>query len=617
MSAASKHTIEKVFLEVDTKEEYSAREIQRNAGEFVQDFVLGYLEDYFAKFETKLADSTVRMDKCSIQLDLEKFELTALNSRKIFESELVGQVEQQLEEAFESFDLRVDSSIESTRNKTNTQLLSPQSRKIEALLYFLRHGSRAWWISESSELSQLLEETDVQKTIQSNRELVRKFYSDNRTNHTIRSRVIEQFSDKVVGEVLGCITVASINPSLVSSLKWFTRKEAWWLAFELAGLGDLGDLGDSKQHRSNNLDDMPDLGGLKNLVFAAKGSSKNNLEPTGKVIKSNADEIRLNESYRHSGQPKIPTALNPGLSKEGLKSRIKSETIKRLINGRSSLGQILLILQNVLGITRWNQFLSEENTEVWSDLGRVLQLSGASNQAAEQMVQALDTVQTKIGQMLDSSLKVGSNSEISKDIRDTISSKESNGIVDAESTLPNILPIETPTRKEGDNVQDAAFYADNAGVILLHPFFKTMLKKLELLEPNGLLVDPEMTCHLLHYLATGEECAMEHEMTFEKFLCGLSEEDTLKRDLSLPEVVKEEADNVLKATLEHWKALKSNSIPFLQNGFLKRPAKILMEDQVMRITFERNAYDLLLDKLPWTIGMVKVPWREQLIFIEW
>jgi hypothetical protein len=86
----------------------------------------------------------------------------------------------------------------------------------------------------------------------------------------------------------------------------------------------------------------------------------------------------------------------------------------------------------------------------------------------------------------------------------------------------------------------------------------------------------------------------------------------------LSEEIREEAGKLLGAVLEHWTALRSDSSELLRNEFLQREAKIIIEEfQSTRLVFERKAQDILLEKLPWNLGVVKIDWRKDLLFVEW
>lgn len=182
---------------------------------------------------------------------------------------------------------------------------------------------------------------------------------------------------------------------------------------------------------------------------------------------------------------------------------------------------------------------------------------------------------------------------------------------------------ETVTQKKNETKQaepeDRAIYipVEHAGLILLHPFLKPFLTETGLLEADE-LTDPELAAHVLHFLATGQENPREYELAFEKFLCGIPFEEPIRQELPIPEAVKEEANNLLAAVVSYWTALRSDSTDLLRLEFLQREAKIILEEfQSIRLVFDRKAQDILLEKLPWNLGVVKVDWMKDLLFVEW
>ncbi|MGV3609530.1 MAG: contractile injection system tape measure protein [Fluviicola sp.] len=173
--------------------------------------------------------------------------------------------------------------------------------------------------------------------------------------------------------------------------------------------------------------------------------------------------------------------------------------------------------------------------------------------------------------------------------------------------------------KKPDEIESTDFYTpvEHAGLILLHPFLNPFFTEIGLLK-DGKLTNPELAVHVLHFLATGQENAWEFELLFEKFLCGIPAEEPIEQALPLSDEIKEEAGKLLEAVLEYWTALRSDSPELLRNEFLQREAKIIIEEfQSTRLVFERKAQDILLEKLPWNLGIVKIDWLEDLLFVEW
>ena len=160
-------------------------------------------------------------------------------------------------------------------------------------------------------------------------------------------------------------------------------------------------------------------------------------------------------------------------------------------------------------------------------------------------------------------------------------------------------------------------FVENAGLVLLNPFLPALFKELELVGEDGKLTNPDLAACILHYAATGREGDYEFEMAFEKYLCGIPPSISLDREVELSEKQKEEVGKVLNSVLEHWSALKSKSIELLQNEFLTRSGKLIVEKSNHRLVIEKKTFDLLLDKLPWSYSLIKFSWKKELIFVEW
>ncbi len=161
-------------------------------------------------------------------------------------------------------------------------------------------------------------------------------------------------------------------------------------------------------------------------------------------------------------------------------------------------------------------------------------------------------------------------------------------------------------------------YLQNAGLVLIHPFIKTFFKHCDLLDPtNQELTDPELCAHLLHYIATGKTNAPEYDMSFEKFLCHIPSDQTINRHIKLSRKHKMEAKKLIDSVKQNWNPMKNSSDELLQNEFFQRSGKLTVTDYDCTLTVERKTQDILLDKLSWGIGLVKLPWKDEFLLVNW
>lgn len=183
----------------------------------------------------------------------------------------------------------------------------------------------------------------------------------------------------------------------------------------------------------------------------------------------------------------------------------------------------------------------------------------------------------------------------------------------AESTLPEDANME--------NVEELASpqFFTNAGMVLLHPFLKNFFDTLKLLD-GAAFKNFESQCKavlLLHFLVGGEENISDFELVLPKFLCAMPSNLPLDHSLKLSALEKKEGMNLLRAVIDHWGALGSTSPDGLREGFLIREGKLTKGDSGWKLHVEQKTLDILLDRLPWNLSMIKLPWMKEILYVEW
>lgn len=159
---------------------------------------------------------------------------------------------------------------------------------------------------------------------------------------------------------------------------------------------------------------------------------------------------------------------------------------------------------------------------------------------------------------------------------------------------------------------------EKAGLVLLHPFLKHFFINMGLVSENKILPEKQdLAVHLLHFIATKNEQPSEHELVFEKYLCHIPVNQPIDRFVELTSEQKNSCNELLQAVLKHWSALRTNSIDALRSEFLLRQGKLTINDERHRLFIQRNTQDILLDTLPWNLHLVKLPWKKQLLYVEW
>ena len=185
-----------------------------------------------------------------------------------------------------------------------------------------------------------------------------------------------------------------------------------------------------------------------------------------------------------------------------------------------------------------------------------------------------------------------------------------------EISRNNNTDDKTPDEQQ---VEADGIFVSQAGLVILHPFLEYFFKDFGLIQDDD-FVDihaRQLGVHLLHYLATGQVNAFEYDLYFEKFFCCWPADAIIDRVVDIPQLMRDEADNMLLAVIWHWRALKNTSPGGLREGFLSRKGKLIESENPVRLIIEKKDMDVLLATLPWGIGVVKLPWMSEPFYVEW
>lgn len=201
---------------------------------------------------------------------------------------------------------------------------------------------------------------------------------------------------------------------------------------------------------------------------------------------------------------------------------------------------------------------------------------------------------------------------------------------DGRETQPHAervsLAPRSPTRRDeaarrvqpdADAIADA-IYLPCAGVLLVHPFLESLFRERGLLDGRGFR-DAEAGARAVYIVgALGFGCAEmpEYDLVIAKLLCGHPFAEPLA-PVTLDDTDLAACAELLMAVLVHWQALRSSSVEWLREQFFLRDGKLDAVDSGFRLTVERRAQDVLLARLPWGFGVIRLPWMEQKIFVQW
>lgn len=185
-----------------------------------------------------------------------------------------------------------------------------------------------------------------------------------------------------------------------------------------------------------------------------------------------------------------------------------------------------------------------------------------------------------------------------------------------ELIRPAARPIREPVVSQGHLIAQA-------GLVLLHPYLPRCFNVLGLYPTGqrGPITEAlwPRAASVLHWLAMGDATEpLECDLGLIKLLLGRGEHDALSHGLpTLLPHEREEAAALLQAVLGHWSALKGTSVEGLRQSFLQRAGWIEPLDRAWQLRVQPAAFDMLLGSLPWGLSMVKLPWMDRPMHVEW
>jgi hypothetical protein len=190
------------------------------------------------------------------------------------------------------------------------------------------------------------------------------------------------------------------------------------------------------------------------------------------------------------------------------------------------------------------------------------------------------------------------------------------------------IPFEKPSVFESGHLmnegrvereKEESIYVKNAGMVLIHPFLLRFFSNLSLIENEEFVTaeSHQRALVLLHFLATGEMEVEEHALVTAKLLCGYPLHKPVQKQFDLTAEEKDECELLIKNIVGQWDILGNTSADGLRQGFLQREGKFSSDKGKQTLYIEPQAIDLLLDYIPWSISMVKLPWMNDILWIEW
>ncbi|MEO0974455.1 MAG: contractile injection system tape measure protein, partial [Pseudomonadota bacterium] len=80
---------------------------------------------------------------------------------------------------------------------------------------------------------------------------------------------------------------------------------------------------------------------------------------------------------------------------------------------------------------------------------------------------------------------------------------------------------------------------------------------------------------------------------------------------------REVIEGLLAAMIEHWQVVGKTSVEGLREAFLQREGALRHHDEGWQLQVDQRAYDMLLDRLPWSFTPLRLPWMDEVLQVQW
>ena len=161
---------------------------------------------------------------------------------------------------------------------------------------------------------------------------------------------------------------------------------------------------------------------------------------------------------------------------------------------------------------------------------------------------------------------------------------------------------------------------NNAGLVLLNGYIELLFDRLGLLNGSRTFLNSEAPFNAIKYLqflAAGTNDAEGDVLVLNKILCGLPLLIPVKHDLEVSAPNKELIDGLIKAAIGQWPQIGQSSIDGFRGNWLLRDGLLVEYADKWELIVEKKAYDILIARSPFSLSVIKYPWMDKPIHVNW
>ena len=162
----------------------------------------------------------------------------------------------------------------------------------------------------------------------------------------------------------------------------------------------------------------------------------------------------------------------------------------------------------------------------------------------------------------------------------------------------------------------------NAGLVILFPFLPMLFMRLNMLSQdrrdfNSNESKVRAIFILQHLMASEDREYDEKDLFLNRLLINYPFNEPLPKRMELNQDELNTIDSLLEAAKTNWEKMRNTSMRGFQEAFLRRAGFIEKTERECVLTVEERAFDILLDSIPWSYKLVRLPWMENILKVNW
>ncbi|AZJ34845.1 contractile injection system tape measure protein [Tenacibaculum singaporense] len=589
---AKEHTIQKVFVEVNTKSKKIADEYKNSIESFLQDEVFPEIEKYFNSQEIEYEAYIQQIENLSIEVDV------STNNKSINDNSTKREIKEQLITKLKAI-FKAPELHEIAIKKVTTS-----ESKLDAFFHFLQHGTTAWWNQKEEKnftKKMLFEITESQ--------FFEERFLKSLRDQVQQNRLIQQFKTEELQILfLGVFSKPEGYEAFLSTIKKFDFKNheiknsVWKFFIKATVNNDFSRIVNEVQKEIEICKRTKAFNSSESLTqFLQELTSQK------KIFKTHPDSKEQKEFKEKKERSSIEVVNTEFISKkEEKKSDVSIDELDKVgVEKNQNKAEELILLKNESGNSNSQKTPEKvDNQNKKEVLKKKISSKEKSKEVKEELRIKMQAKSKNLYENKGANLKTEKITEEQK--RAEYKRRHQEALKNTFSSKKEVVS------------EPKSHLIKNAGLILLHPFLKQFFNTCGFLDNENKIIKPNEAVHLLHYVATKKEQQFENNLIFEKFLCNLPIQSSIERNVVLSDELKEKSEELLRAVLQNWSVLKNSSNDLLRNEYLQREGKLDLTKDNPNLTVERKTQDILLDtKLPWNLSLCKLPWMKELIFTNW